>query len=168
MHFFLLSVNQKRLVIAEFLAACFLELIQQLINGEAALFLAADIIDDSSFIHHADTHQMPGAVVFKLYDTYGFPKELTQEIAQDAGYTVDMAGFDVEMEAQKQRARNARGNEQSMRQMSSFWKVCLFWRMKGYAICSISRSLWIPLQISASSAVCFAMSRKEAARLTLW
>jgi len=77
-----------------------------LANGEALL--------NEELAKHADTHQMPGAVVFKLYDTYGFPKELTQEIAQDAGYTVDMAGFDVEMEAQKQRARNARGNEQSM------------------------------------------------------
>ncbi|NCB33023.1 MAG: alanine--tRNA ligase [Erysipelotrichia bacterium] len=63
---------------------------------------------------HADSKQLPGEVVFKLYDTYGYPKELTQEIAEDDGYSVDMTGFDREMNAQKQRARDARGNEQSM------------------------------------------------------
>jgi alanyl-tRNA synthetase len=63
---------------------------------------------------HADTKRLPGEVVFKLYDTYGYPKELTQEIAQDAGYEVDLDGFDKEMEKQKQRAREARGNLQSM------------------------------------------------------
>ena len=63
---------------------------------------------------HADTKQLPGNVVFKLYDTYGFPKELTIEIAEDAGYTVDLEGFNAEMQAQKQRARDARSAEQSM------------------------------------------------------
>lgn len=77
-----------------------------LANGENLL--------NEALKEHADTKQLPGEVVFKLYDTYGYPKELTQEIAQDAGYTVDMKGFDTEMDAQKQRARDARGNEQSM------------------------------------------------------
>ena len=63
---------------------------------------------------HADTKVLPGEVVFKLYDTYGFPKELTMEIASDAGYKVDEAGYESEMEKQKQRAREARSNEQSM------------------------------------------------------
>ncbi len=63
---------------------------------------------------HVDTKVLPGAVIFKLYDTYGFPKELTTEIAEEAGYTVDLDGFNAEMEAQKQRARDARSNEQSM------------------------------------------------------
>lgn len=63
---------------------------------------------------HVDTKVLPGAVIFKLYDTYGFPKELTTEIAEEAGYTVDLDGFNAEMESQKQRARDARSNEQSM------------------------------------------------------
>ena len=63
---------------------------------------------------HVDTKVLPGTVIFKLYDTYGFPKELTTEIAEEAGYTVDLDGFNAEMEAQKQRARDARSNEQSM------------------------------------------------------
>ncbi len=77
-----------------------------LANGENLL--------NQALKEHADTKVLPGNVVFKLYDTYGFPKELTTEIAEEAGYTVDLEGFNAEMEAQKQRARDARSNEQSM------------------------------------------------------
>ena len=59
-----------------------------------------------------------GESVFKLYDTYGFPKELTTEIAQDAGYTVDIEGFEKQMAIQKERARNARDDAQSMASQS--------------------------------------------------
>jgi len=48
-----------------------------------------------------------GTDAFTLYDTYGFPLELTQEIAEEQGITVDLAGFEVEMEKQRQRARDA-------------------------------------------------------------
>ena len=48
---------------------------------------------------------LPGVVAFTLHDTYGFPVDLTVEIAAEAGVDVDIAGFDVEMEAQKIRAR---------------------------------------------------------------
>lgn len=58
--------------------------------------------------------QLDGKIIFKLYDTYGFPVELTEEVAEDAGLTVDHAGFDVEMQAQKERARAARTTEKSM------------------------------------------------------
>lgn len=77
-----------------------------LANGENLL--------NQALKEHEDTKVLPGNVVFKLYDTYGFPKELTTEIAEEAGYTVDLEGFNAEMEAQKQRARDARSNEQSM------------------------------------------------------
>ncbi|AYW45003.1 alanine--tRNA ligase [Tetragenococcus koreensis] len=60
-----------------------------------------------------------GADIFKLYDTYGFPVELTEEIAEEAGFEVDHAGFEREMSAQRQRARAARSNEQSMGIQSS-------------------------------------------------
>jgi len=48
-----------------------------------------------------------GADAFTLYDTYGFPLELTQEIAEEQGLTVDVDGFEVEMEKQRERARSA-------------------------------------------------------------
>jgi alanyl-tRNA synthetase len=51
--------------------------------------------------------EIPGAVVFKLYDTYGFPTDLTADIARERNLSLDMAGFDREMEAQRERARAA-------------------------------------------------------------
>ena len=50
---------------------------------------------------------VPGDVVFKLYDTYGFPMDLTADIARERNLTVDEAGFEREMEAQRVRARSA-------------------------------------------------------------
>ncbi len=54
-----------------------------------------------------DGNQLSGDVVFKLYDTYGFPVDLTADIARERNLTVDEAGFEVEMEAQRDRARAA-------------------------------------------------------------
>ena len=51
---------------------------------------------------------LSGSQAFKLYDTYGFPMDLTLEIAQEANMTVDEEGFQQEMEAQRLRARSAR------------------------------------------------------------
>ena len=51
--------------------------------------------------------ELPGDVVFKLYDTYGFPVDLTADIARERDLTVDQAGFEKEMESQRQRARAA-------------------------------------------------------------
>jgi len=57
---------------------------------------------------------LPGADAFKLYDTYGFPFELTKEYAGDEGLDVDEPGFETEMQAQRDRARNARSGAKSM------------------------------------------------------
>ncbi len=57
---------------------------------------------------------LDGETVFKLYDTYGFPVELTEEIAQEKGFTLDKDGFEKCMEQQRERARNARSDDQSM------------------------------------------------------
>jgi alanyl-tRNA synthetase len=53
------------------------------------------------------TGQISGADAFVLYDTYGFPLELTQEIAEEQGLTVDEAGFEVAMAEQRQRSKDA-------------------------------------------------------------
>ena len=59
----------------------------------------------------AGSSQLTGEQVFKLYDTYGFPIELTQEIAEEQGFTVDEEGFRANMQAQKDQARAARKAE---------------------------------------------------------
>ncbi len=57
---------------------------------------------------------LDGETVFKLYDTYGFPVELTEEIAQEKGFSIDKDVFEKCMEQQRERARNARSDDQSM------------------------------------------------------
>ncbi|MCR5794579.1 MAG: alanine--tRNA ligase [Solobacterium sp.] len=79
-------------------------------NGEALL--------QNELKAHADTKLLPGNVMFRLYDTYGFPKELTTEIALEAGYQVDEEGFDKEMQIQRERARNSSSAQQSMHSQS--------------------------------------------------
>ena len=76
-----------------------------LANGEKML---------ASMIEKNDSKVISGENAFKLYDTYGFPLELTLEIAEESGYSVDEEGFRAEMKAQQDRARAARGNVESM------------------------------------------------------
>ena len=52
-----------------------------------------------------DDECIPGQVLFKLYDTYGFPTDLTADIARERGLAVDMPGFEAEMERQRERGR---------------------------------------------------------------
>ena len=54
-----------------------------------------------------DGAALPGSVAFRLHDTFGFPIELTTEIANERGVEIDRAGFDEEMEASAARARKA-------------------------------------------------------------
>ena len=66
---------------------------------------------DEYIAKNAATKAIPGVDAFVLYDTYGFPIDLTQLIAAENGYTVDMEGFNAELLKQKERARNATANE---------------------------------------------------------
>jgi alanyl-tRNA synthetase len=58
-------------------------------------------------LQSSDTKIFPGESAFKLYDTYGFPLDLTQLMARERGFTVDDKGFDYLMEQQRERARSA-------------------------------------------------------------
>ena len=51
--------------------------------------------------------ELPGTLIFQLYDTYGFPTDLTNDIAREKGFTLDMKGYEVCMEEQRTRARAA-------------------------------------------------------------
>ncbi|RFA26383.1 alanine--tRNA ligase [Alkalilimnicola ehrlichii] len=51
--------------------------------------------------------RIPGETIFRLYDTYGFPVDLTNDVARERGYELDEVGFEAHMEAQRERARSA-------------------------------------------------------------
>lgn len=63
--------------------------------------------------------KLKGKDIFKLYDTFGFPLELTEEVAEEAGLALDKDGFETEMTAQRDRARAARQDENSMKVQSA-------------------------------------------------
>ena len=67
-----------------------------------------------------DTGAISGRDTFILYDTYGFPPELTAEIAREHGLDVDMDGFEREMEAQRQQSRAARAFAGSMEMLTTY------------------------------------------------
>jgi len=69
---------------------------------------------------------IPGELVFKLHDTYGFPLDLTREIAQENGFTVDEEGFEKEMEIQKTKAREALKKKDS-----SAWSTSSSFKLEG-------------------------------------
>jgi alanyl-tRNA synthetase len=56
---------------------------------------------------HREDRMLDGSTVFKLYDTFGFPVDLTADIARERGLQVDLAGFEAEMQQQRERARAA-------------------------------------------------------------
>lgn len=67
------------------------------------------------------TNEIDGRTAFKLYDTYGFPIELTKEYADDEGLTVDEKGFQAAMTEQQNRARNARDMDNGMGVQTDLW-----------------------------------------------
>ncbi len=60
----------------------------------------------------AGQRQIDGATAFQLYDTFGFPIDLTELIAREKGFSVDIKGFEIELEGQKNRSRNAAAKEE--------------------------------------------------------
>ena len=91
------------------------KLIENVIREEEMAFLRTldrgiKFLADYMEAHKADKC-LNGVEAFTLYDTFGFPIDLTQLIASENGFTVDMDGFNVELQKQKDRARNATANE---------------------------------------------------------
>jgi alanyl-tRNA synthetase len=75
---------------------------ETLSTGMVLLNAAIDTLARSS-----DSRVIDGETVFKLYDTYGFPADLTADVARERGLGIDQAGFEAAMEAQRERARAA-------------------------------------------------------------
>ena len=91
--------------------------IKKVIHMEESSFLktlksGSELLDSEiAAMKEAGKTVLDGAAAFKLSDTFGFPKELTQEILQEQGLTMDEEGFAKELEAQRQRARDARDDK---------------------------------------------------------
>lgn len=85
---------------------------------EEGLAILNDMIKEAK----AGGNVINGKDAFKLYDTYGFPIELTEEIADNEGLTVDMKTFEAEMQKQRDRARQARQKSESMQIQSEVLK----------------------------------------------
>ncbi len=90
-------------------------IIESVIREEELAFLRTldrgiKLLDDYMAKNSA-TKVIPGVDAFVLYDTYGFPIDLTELIAGENGYKVDLDAFNVELQKQKERARNATANE---------------------------------------------------------
>ena len=91
------------------------KLIENVIREEENAFLRTldrgiRMLEDN-MARNAAAKMVSGTDAFVLYDTYGFPIDLTELIAAEKGYTVDLDGFNVELQKQKERARNATANE---------------------------------------------------------
>lgn len=85
-------------------------IVERALKQEEARF--ADTLDNGlkileNAIDHLSDKEIPGEIVFQLYDTYGFPIDLTADIARERELTLDIAGFERAMEAQRTRARSA-------------------------------------------------------------
>ena len=101
-------------------------IVKNVITQEETKFLSTIEKGEAIFNQYAEkalsnNKVISGSDAFKLFDTYGFPYELTSEYAEEKGLTVDKAGFDCEMKAQKERARSSRKTLQSMKGQNEAW-----------------------------------------------
>lgn len=103
-------------VLVEQMGEAYPELVKEQANVERALKLEetrfAETLENGmglleDYISDMDGKVIEGEIAFKLYDTYGFPLDLTADVARERGLTVDEAGFEKAMEAQRERARSA-------------------------------------------------------------
>ena len=78
---------------------------QEEIRFAVTLDQGIEILEEAIKVMKNDT--LPGEVVFKLYDTYGFPVDLTNDIARERNFTIDHEGFEKHMASQRDRARKA-------------------------------------------------------------
>ncbi len=84
------------------------------------------LLESAAAITPPNEKSIPGEVLFKLYDTFGFPIDLAQEIAAEQGLTLDLAGFNKALEQQKERARAARGDVSYTAAREVEYPSCIF------------------------------------------
>lgn len=95
------------------------EFIMKMVKAEEEKFLKTLENGENLLLKSIKNKKMlSGEDMFLLYDTFGFPKELTEEICEEHGVSIDIDGFNKLMKEQKERARSARGDLQSMNKQS--------------------------------------------------
>ena len=92
---------------------------------------------------------IPGEDVFRLYDTYGFPVDLTADIARERGLEVDMAGFEQAMQAQRERARAASRFESGSHMPAELVRIAAGDRVPGLRDARGRRPRWWPSSATA-------------------
>ena len=98
------------------------ELSEKLIKVEEVKFfntLDSGLLKLNDIITKSKNNTISGEDAFLLFDTYGFPVELTEEYAEEKGYKVDFDGFKVQMEAQKERARKSTNNNSAFKKQNA-------------------------------------------------
>ena len=101
------------------------EFIAKMVKAEEEKFLKTLEIGEALLLKSiSGKDELSGKDMFLLYDTYGFPKELTMEICEEKNVKVDLKGFEELMKEQKERARAARGDQQSMNKQSKDLMDC--------------------------------------------
>lgn len=98
-----------------------MELVQKVVQNEEERFLETldsglkILFDKLEELKKEQKNVFPGDTAFMLYDTYGFPVDLTEDILREKGMTIDMASFDAQMELQRERARKSwKGEEKGI------------------------------------------------------
>jgi alanyl-tRNA synthetase len=112
-------LNESAQVVIEMMKSVYPDLVEKasfitkmILNEEQRFMETLDaglriLNEETEALKKEDQSILPGALVFKLYDTYGFPTDLTADIVKRDGFTLDNKGFEAEMEQQRERARGA-------------------------------------------------------------
>jgi alanyl-tRNA synthetase len=112
-------LNQSAEVVIDMMKSVYPDLVEKasfitkmILNEEQRFMETLDaglriLNEETAELKKAGKSVLPGTLVFKLYDTYGFPTDLTADIVKRDGFTLDNEGFEAEMEQQRERARGA-------------------------------------------------------------
>ncbi|HUN53762.1 MAG TPA: alanine--tRNA ligase [Smithella sp.] len=112
-------LNQSAQVVIDMMKGVYPDLVEKaayiikvILNEEQRFMETLDaglriVQEETATLKKAGKSVLPGALIFKLYDTYGFPTDLTADIVKRDGFTLDNDGFEAEMEQQRERARGA-------------------------------------------------------------
>ena len=162
--------------VADFMKGHYIELadkksyVQKVVTTEEEQFgrtlaIGMKLIDEL-FVKYKEQKLIPGTEIFKLYDTYGFPTDLLTDIAEDAGFELDITGFNAEMAAQQDRAKKswAGSGEESVSTIYRKLRSKISSEFVGYDELEMEESVSV---IIKNGDTCDALSEGEEAEIVL-